>query len=229
MGAPKEIVGNYQKLIYAPEEKQQEIRQFIQTSLVNVSPKENITSQQIANSDSSFSKSKSDDEQIEYFDPNLKPTSTLVYESLGAKISLPEIYSLDGRKVNSIKSGETYHYAYRVHFESDAYDVRFGMMIKAINGTEIGGIGSASLGHGIGHVIAGTVINVRFSFRCHLLAGNYFVNAGCSGKVNGVDTFLHRIVDAALFRVMPISHLEVRAGYVDFAINEACCCVEYDK
>ena len=229
MGSPKTIVGNYQKLLYAPIEKQHEIRQSIQTSSAEVSLQEKITKPIRANSDSSFRKSKLEDDQVEFFDPNLIPTTTLFYESLGAYISLPEMFTLTGKKVNWLRSGETYSYEYSVHFEKDSYDVRYGMMIKAINGTEIGGIGSASLGHGIEHVVAGTTINVRFTFQCHLLAGHYFANAGCSGKVNGQDTFLHRIVDAVTFRVLPTSHLEVRAGYIDFAAKESYFLMKYKK
>lgn len=229
MGIPKAIVGSYQKLLYAPSEKQQEIRQAIQTSLVEGNLQESIAKPLMEDPDSSLRKSKSDDEQVEFFDPNLKPTTTLFYESLGAKISLPEIMTLSGERVNWLKSGETYHYVYNVQFEKDVYDVRFGMMIKATNGTEIGGLGSATSGHGIEHVPAGTIIIVRFSFQCHLLPGHYFVNVGCSGKVNGEDVFLHRIVDAVAFRVLPINHLEMRAGYIDFATKESYCLMEYKK
>ena len=229
MGTPKAIVGNYQKLLYAPIEKQQEIRQVIRTSLEEVNLQESIAKPLLVNPDSSFRKSNPEDGQVEYFDPNLMPTTTLFYETLGACISLPEIFTLSGEKINWLRSGETYHYVYRVYFEKDSYDVRFGMMIKAINGTEIGGVGSASLGHGIASVVAGTTINVRFTFQCHLLSGQYFVNAGCSGKANGQDTFLHRIVDAVTFRVLPTNHLEMRAGYIDFAAKESYCLMEYRK
>jgi lipopolysaccharide transport system ATP-binding protein len=153
----------------------------------------------------------------------------LFYESLGASISLPEIFTLTGKRVNCLRCGETYHNIYNVQFEKDSYDVRFGMVIKAINGTEIGGIGSASLGHGINRITAGTILKVRFTFHCHLLPGHYFINAGCSGEVNSQDVFLHRIVDAAAFRVLPISHLEIRAGYIDFATKESYCVMEYKK
>lgn len=229
MGSPKTIVGNYQKLLYAPIEKRREIRQSIQTSSAGVSLQESTIKPLMVNPDSSFSKSKLEDDQVEFLDPNLMPTTTLFYESLGACINTPEIFTLTGKKVNWLRSGETYQYVYRVKFDKDSHDVRFGMMIKTTNGTEIGGVGSASLGHGIGHVVTGTTINVRFTFQCLLLSGHYFVNAGCSGKVNGQDTFLHRIVDAVTFRVLPTNHLESRAGYIDFAAKEACCLMEYKK
>ena len=230
MGTPKTIVGNYQKLLYAPVEKQKEIRQSIQTSsLLGVSSQESMAKQLVMIPNSSLKKSKSDDDSVEFFDPNLKPTTTLFYESLGACISLPEIFTLAGVKVNWLRSGTIYHYVYNVQFEKDSYDVRFGMMIKAINGTEIGGTGSATLGHGIEQVTAGRIIRVRFTFQCHLLPGHYFINAGCSGIINGEDVFLHRIVDAVTFRVLPISHLEMRAGYIDFAATESYCFMECKK
>jgi lipopolysaccharide transport system ATP-binding protein len=229
MGTPKTIVANYQKLLYAPVEKQKEIRQSIQTSSLGVSSQESIAKPLMVNPNSSFRKSKSDDDQVEFFDPSLKPKTTLFYESFGATISLPEIFTLAGERVNCLRSGETYHYVYNVQFEKDSYDVRFGMVIKAINGTVIGGIGSASSGYGIENVTAGMIINVRFTFECHLLPGSYFINAGCSGKVNGENVFLHRIVDAAAFRVLPTSHLEERAGYINFATKESYCFMEYKK
>jgi lipopolysaccharide transport system ATP-binding protein len=229
MGTSKNIVGHYQKLLYAPEEKQKEIRRSIQTSSSGVSSKESICKPLVENTPTSSRKSRSDDDQVEYFDPTLKPPTTLFYESLGASISLPEIFTLTGKRVNCLRCGETYHNIYNVQFEKDSYDVRFGMVIKAINGTEIGGIGSASLGHGINRITAGTILKVRFTFHCHLLPGHYFINAGCSGEVNSQDVFLHRIVDAAAFRVLPISHLEIRAGYIDFATKESYCVMEYKK
>ena len=81
MGKPKTIVGNYQKLLYAPIEKQQEIRQFIQTSLEEVNLQESIAKPLLMNPDSSFRKSNSEDDQVEFFDPNLKTTSTLFCEA----------------------------------------------------------------------------------------------------------------------------------------------------
>ena len=77
---------------------------------------------------------------------------------------------------------------------------------------KLAGLVLRTLGHGLEYVTAGEVIEVKFRFRCHLLPRTYFVNAGCSGKINGVDSFIHRIVDAAIFRVFPTSHLEMRAG-----------------
>ena len=226
MGKPETIFSNYQKLLYAPIEKQQEIRQFIQTSLEEVNLQESIAKPLLLNPDSSFRKSNSEDDQVEFFDPNLKTASTLYYESHGARIESPEISTLNGEKVNCLRSGGTYRYTYVVQFEKDADDVRFGMMIKAINGIELGGIGSSSQGFGIEHVKADDLLKISFGLNFNLVPGTYFLNAGCSGKVAEENIILHRIVDAISFRVLPMRLNKVRTGYFDFAASDSVCVIE---
>lgn len=222
MGAPKAIVGKYQKLIYAPQDKRdailEEIRAFDGNSqdsdllVVSKNLNENI----------------SKDETVEFFDPNLRPQSTLEYESHGVHIESLEILTMSGKRVNSLKSGETYCYTYLVKFELDSYDVRFGMLIKAMNGTELGGIGSSLPGHGIEKIPGGAAVSVRFHFKCNLLPGLYFLNAGCNGKSEGGEAvFLHRIIDALAFRVLPESRTEDRAGYIEFSAQFPACNMEY--
>ena len=146
MGSPKQIVGKYQKLIYAPQDKWDAIIKEIRASSgcwqrLGTSHSSPATSQPPED------KYATENEPEDYFNPNLpKPQSTLVYESHGAHIELPEINTLSGRRVNCLKRGNTYLYTYNVRFEREAHDVRFGMLIKAKNGTELGGIGSAPRG-----------------------------------------------------------------------------------
>ena len=227
MGAPKIIVANYQKLLYAPQEKKPAIRQLIQSAGDGLVLPTSTLQASESNSKSAFKQPETLNEQVEFFDANYIPSTTLVYESQGAHISIPDILTLAGDKVNGLCSGKKYIYSYQVHFDKDSYDVRFGMMIKSINGTEIGGMGSATAGHGIESVAAGSTIHVKFIFQCHLLSGNYFVNAGCSGKINHIDGFLHRIVDAVAFRVLPEHDLDMRGGYINFAAETTCCQLEY--
>lgn len=155
--------------------------------------------------------------------------AAISYESLGACISPPEIFTLSGAKVNFLKTGGTYYYDYSVQFDRSSSDVRFGMMIKNINGIELGGIGSAPENQGIEHIAARSKIKVRFSFQCHLVPGQYFINAGCSGKINDENVFLHRIVDAITFRVLPYSQNEERAGYIDFATKDTYFCMDVQE
>lgn len=217
VGIPKQIVARYQKLIYAPLDKQISIRNDI-IKIGRLQPAEDASTELRNNESKHAEKSRCFED---FLDPNLKPSSTVDYEVFGATISSPKIFNLSGREVNCLVIGDKYYYVYTVVFERDFYDVRFGMMIKLANGTEIGGIGTASFGKGIKHVCAGTTIEVKFGFNCILLPGLYFANAGCVGSINGTNAYLHRIVDALVFKVLPSDFEGERGGYVNIASSDS--------
>ena len=226
MGGPKHIIGKYQKLIYAPEDKRSAIRDEIRSSDKDWKNM-GVPHALLETSQSSENRVTTENKPEDFFDPNLKPQGTLVYESHGAHIELPEISSLSGRRVNCLKRGNTYLYTYKVRFEREAHDIRFGMLIKAMNGRELGGIGSALRGAGIQNIKAGEILTVSFYFECNLLPMVYFVNAGCNGQVNGEDIFLHRIIDALAFRVLPTHPMEARSGYINISTKDSACLIEY--
>ncbi|QLG96496.1 ABC transporter ATP-binding protein [Pseudomonas yamanorum] len=205
VGVPKEIIGQYQKLLYAPSDKQSSIRSDIRGD---------------------FSKSSIDDvskakieEPEEYFDPHLIPKSTLEYESHGAFIDDVCILTLSGKKVNCLRRGEFYRYYYRVRFDQAATVVRFGMLIKSAMGIELGGSATApSADQCITYVESGGGIGVEFKFQCMLNVGTYFLNAGVQGATDADQIYLHRILDACMFRVLPEVN-SIATGMVDFSCS----------
>jgi lipopolysaccharide transport system ATP-binding protein len=206
MGAPKTIVGKYQKLIYAPQDKRLAIREEIrasgtggwQSSATSHSPQAITRPLEI--------KQSAENDLEELFDPNLKPQSTLEYESHGVYIDSPEILTLSGKKVNCLKRGESYRYSYKVKFDKGETNVRFGMMIKTISGLELGGAVSVpSVGQSIAYLAPGTVVGVEFRFTCNLNPGSYYLNAGVTGTHQEEETYLHRVLDFYMFKVMPVS------------------------
>lgn len=224
-GLPKAIVGGYQKLLYAPSHMQQEIKNSLRnTAAVEQASSEALTvPEENRHGEAELKNGRIAFNGIEeYFDENLIPTTTIYYESQGARIGIPEIFTQEGKRVNNLITGRHYRYTYEVEFDRDCFDVRFGMLIKTVNGTNIGGLGTAKTGEGIRHLRAGSVVEVSFDFNCITLPGQYFTNVGCSGHSGGEDTFLHRIVDAATFKVLPDELFEVRAGYVDIAVASPC-------
>ncbi len=227
-GEPKHIVGQYQKLIYAPQDKCSDIRNQIRASH-DGSQNSGMPRTVKAVSRSLECNRTVENDREEFFDPHLNSQSTLEYESNGAYIESPEILTVAGEKVNCLKRGKSYRYRYRIRFGMDSYDVRFGMLIKTMNGTELGGIGSSLPGFGIENIKAGEIATVSFDFKCELLAGMYFINAGCSGKIDGEEAFLHRIIDAVTFRVLTTNHTESRAGYIDFSAREEPFIIEFQK
>lgn len=204
-GAPKDIIGKYQKLLYAPTHKQENIRGDIRGDF-----------SQATHEDSSTVEAEKPEE---YFDPGLIPKSTLEYESQGALISGARILTLAGEQVNCLRRGTEYRYVYKVDFLKSATLVRFGMLIKSGLGVELGGSASApNAEQCISYVSSGVQFDVEFKFKCALNSGTYFLNAGVQGATDADQIFLHRVLDVCMFRVLPeADHLAT--GMIDFS----CC------
>lgn len=200
-GSPKQIVGRYQKLLYAPAEKREGIRE--KTRHMNETPR-----------DADVVRPESDTVGVrESYDPHLLPTSTIAYEPNGACIEAPVVLTLTGERVNNLIRGRVYRYSYSVRFTAPANHVRFGMLIKTISGVELGGAASAaSPRHGLPFISTGSAYDVEFRFRCALTSGVYFLNAGV---MSGDDVFLHRLIDVAMFRVLPDAG-SCATGVIDF-------------
>lgn len=208
-GHPKHVVGKYQKLLYAPVEQRSDIRAAIVISA------HSSFSQQPASSEQTPSQAKEAELQ-EFYDPHLTPQSTIAYEPNGAVIEQPRIMTLDGKQVNNLRRGQSYRYCYRVEFKRRAAEVRFGMLIKTVSGAELGGAVSASNDQRtLPNISAGTIVDVEFHFQCSLNSGVYFLNAGVAGIDGEEEIYLHRLLDACMFRVLPES-AGISTGIVDF-------------
>jgi lipopolysaccharide transport system ATP-binding protein len=213
-GIPKAVIGKYQKLLYAPPDKVAAIR-------TAVSEKGQLESKPVASTSSrevekSMMPIQMAQELEEFFDPNLRSQSALSYEPHGVVITLPQVLNLAGEPVNCLKRGQTYRYTYQADFSVATTGVRFGMMIKTLAGVELGGATSAmSLQDAITYVAQGSVVQVEFAFQCNLNPGTYFLNAGVLGATGESETYLHRLLDAYLFRVLPVAD-NTATGLVDF-------------
>ncbi len=135
------------------------------------------------------------------FDPHMKPSSTVTYEARGARITNVRVIDARDRRVNVLEPGGSYSYIFDVAFDEAATGVRFGMMLKLVTGFELGGQVSAALGSGIPFVERGATVRVRFRFRALLAPGAYFANAGVLALDEDDEVFLHRVLDAVMFRV----------------------------
>lgn len=213
VGLPKQIVGRYQKLLYAPPDRRELVREQIQRA------DEQDTTLNPHNENAAFEHHAPIvhlHEQQESFDPHLKPSSTIEYEAHGTHIGAPSIFTLAGDQVNNLVRGKIYRYAYTVRFSKSASNVRFGMLIKTTSGMELGGATSASGARdSLAYAEAGSNYRIEFRFSCALNPGVYFLNAGVVGDVDGSETYLHRVVDSAMFRVQPDTE-NLATGIVDF-------------
>jgi lipopolysaccharide transport system ATP-binding protein len=213
VGVPKQIVGRYQKLLYAPADRRESIREQIRRMDEYVAVSSSAADQE-AHQDQLPSEHVQ--ELLENFDLHLNPSSTIKYESHGAYIDTPAVLTLSGKQVNNLVRGKTYRYVYTVRFTKGVSNVRFGMLIKTTSGVELGGGASANSPlDSLACVNSGSSYRVEFRFRCALNPGVYFLNAGVVGNVEGSETYLHRLIDIAMFRVQQDTE-NLATGIVDF-------------
>lgn len=217
-GTPKAVVTTYQKLLYAPRERAPGIRQYILDQYRGVtthtaSPVGTPGVQALDGADVDLAIDDGNADPA-YWEEGMISASTVEYARQGAAIDDPHLETIDGRRVNVLSPGRTYVYRYQVRLERALARVRCGMMIRSLTGIEVGGAASMLPQDALPLVDAGAVIEARFTFRCVLHPGVYFMNAGVLAALSEGEDFVDRRIDAFMFRVMP-SATRLATGFVD--------------
>jgi lipopolysaccharide transport system ATP-binding protein len=199
MDDPRRIIAAYHKLLFAPAHRRAELVDAIRADL-------SAADGEPARAQPGTAQMAGDEPPPQdYHDPGLVPASTVSYEPHGALLSDFELLAEDGRPVNCLVRGRRYLYRYRVHFLEAATRVRFAMLVRTVTGLGISGAYSApTLDKALPYVAAGAEMTVCFAFDCRLNPGLYFLNAGVIGADGTGEAFLHRVVDAYAFRVLPV-------------------------
>ncbi|BBK30174.1 lipopolysaccharide transport system ATP-binding protein [Stella humosa] len=201
-GEPRAVVAQYHRLLFAPAARRAVLREAIRSGAPEVEAIEPEAEAAEAPAGDAF------------LDTAMRPSGAVVYEPAGAEITELRVTTPDGAPVNVLRRGGAYEIRCRVTFAETASGVSFGTLIRTVAGTELAGGSTASAGRALAEVRAGEAWSVRHAFRCRLLPGTYFVNAGVSAETGAERRFLHRLVDAAMFKVMPDPD-RWRAGLVD--------------
>ena len=223
-GSPKFVVSRYQKMLYVPAERAEAVREAIRAEREDPSEIVAPAESAIDASDAQLVREASADgarlakPAEDWFDEGMTPKSTMRYDSRGATIAEPHIESLDGRTVNVLRAGQDYVYVYRVDFDVAMRGVRCGMLVKTLTGLELGGAASSPARQPIARIDAGGRVEARFRFRCLLDGGTYFLNAGVLAMVGEQETYVDRLIDAAMFRVLPQPERQA-TGFVDFCVQ----------
>jgi lipopolysaccharide transport system ATP-binding protein len=220
-GSPKYVVSQYHKLVYASADRARALREDIRSQ--NAGSRLEASAVHAASGDAGTvaaemsSSANEPGSPEDFFDEGLTPQSTVRYDTRGAHIQDPHIETPDGRRVNVLRGGAEYVYCYSVCFDEHAQGVRFGMLIKTISGLELGGGVSATREHAIPLVGQGEVVSVRFRFVAGLAPGVYFLNAGVLATVVEEETYMDRIIDAVMIRIIPEPG-RTSTGHVDFHV-----------
>jgi lipopolysaccharide transport system ATP-binding protein len=130
-------------------------------------------------------------------------TQEICYGGIHARIESYGMYDRNGEKVNLIRTGNIYFWIYTVRFYKRAYSVVFGMLIKTVDGFEVGGANNYNERTPV--IEEGTLLKVCFRFRANLTPGVYYMNAGVMGVTDDEPDsmfYLHRRVDICAVRVI---------------------------
>ena len=206
-GRPKIVTGQYQRLMNASANHADLLKTQIQQ-----------TNSSLVHDDAPIGATPLTDANAT-FDPSLTPQSTVSYREDGCRITDCRLLTERGVPVNVLTKGRRYVYAYDVTFDSDATNVGFGMSIRTASGVEIAGATTRrSQNYLVRQITSGSRVGMQFRFECWLNAGVYFTNAGVRGAAGGDERYLHRVMDAAMFRVIDDGE-PIAAGLVDLQIQ----------
>lgn len=188
-GRPKDVVNQYQRLQNLQSAEHEQVRNDI---------KNGITEPAV-----SLAPAPQEKHAIDY-DPTLISQSKVIYEAQGATISDIHIIDMQGKIVNILSFGESYKIVYDVAFENDADNIGFGILFKTLGGVDFAGSTTAFDERlRIPNVTAGQTFRAEFEFTCLMGAGTYLFNAGVVQYDGMALNYLHRVLDAALFKVHP--------------------------
>ncbi len=229
LGAPRDVVNGYHRMLYAPADGRESVRQTLialDRAGADATHAMSGLDNALATSAAAATARSASGNALERpptgtLDPTLSPKSTTRYVGRGAAIGQVLLQDETGQPVNVLKRGAAIDYVYRVHFSEACRRVRFGMLLKTVTGVELGGLASHPEGQGL-DVPAGAEFEVRFPIRARLAPGVYFFNAGVVGLIDGEERYLDRILDALALRVESEVGLTV-TRIVDFANDGASC------
>lgn len=233
-GRPKDVIGRFQRLLHAPREQQDALRRQIRAfdaagpdvpaardEIAPITPRPDAVGESDALDSPAIRPWPVPAE--ERFDVGFTPQSTVDYCSRGVRIVDPHLVSADGGRVNVLMPGHGYALRYRVEFDEEAREVEFGMAIKSVDGIVLFGMSSQGRGGFIPHLPAGSAVEVEFRFLSRFQPGAYFLNVGCQGVPagGGGRDWLHRILDAACFRIQTPSSDRYMTGFYDLSDEPA--------
>lgn len=208
-GPPKAVVQQYHRLIYSAPEKQKSLIEQIRSEGVGLAASPGHSPE------SAESAAQQAPDEGSFLDPNLRSQSVVSYPPRGARIEQIEIRTPDGARVNNLVKGARYLYCFDIRFERDCHQVRPAHVFKTLTGVELGGTTLRSPDLAIPLARSGQTARVTIQFRCLMNPGTYLANAGVLAIESDSEIYLHRVVDALVFRVLPPKE-HFHSCYVDF-------------
>jgi lipopolysaccharide transport system ATP-binding protein len=207
-GNPRDALTLYQRVLYAPEAERDALRARI------VDDPDAVLKRQKPAAVSPDPSDRSDvgdagavgdvaeaDRGLAGFLPEMQSASQVVYAENGAVIHNVRLVDSAGEPCNVLVRGRRYSICYDIDFTDDAHWVSFQVVIKMVSGYGLAGMITDSVEFQSEVVDQGTKGSARFGFECRLNEGTYFFNVAVTAARDDDRVYLHRIVDADIFRV----------------------------
>ena len=140
--------------------------------------------------------------QKAFWIPDLVSKNRIEYDRTWLKIGDIAVETLSGEKVNALLTNERYRFRYTLHFGKAFENVNYGMQIMTEKGVLVSG---ARPPESI-DVEAGDRVRICWEFECLMHHGLYYLNIGVNRPVNGELVYINRIVDAYVFKVLPVEN-----------------------
>ncbi len=137
-----------------------------------------------------------------WLDPHLKPSSTVVYPELGARIEELRVRLLCGKEVNHIPFGENFSLSFDYFASEELKDISMGCHIANNSGLRITGQNYPAGEETINHISAGKLWTVTFYVKGALWPGLYFIGGGVWVTGPKGKQYLHRVIDFKALRIV---------------------------
>lgn len=215
-GNPRDALILYQRVLYAPESERGALRaQILDNPDTVLRRRTSAAGDAVAIADDGAA----GDDDVSGLVPEMRSTSRVVYDPNGAIIDNIRLLDTAGAPCNVLSRGRRYQICFDVAFTETAHWVSFQTVIKLVNGYGLAGMITDAVEHHAELVEGGARARVSFTFECRLNEGSYFFNVAVTAARDDDRVYLHRIVDADIFRVA--EDTGQTEGVVDLALTAA--------
>lgn len=121
-----------------------------------------------------------------------------------------------GERANVFGSRDALVLKYRVRFIDAASRIAFAFMAKTRDGVALFGMDTSHMPEVTGReYLPGDMLVARFELKNSFAPGTYYINCGVRDDTSETPVFLHRRVDAIVFRVKADEHTFVKSGLIN--------------
>ncbi|MFA0113355.1 ABC transporter ATP-binding protein [Vibrio sp. 10N.261.46.E11] len=158
-------------------------------------------------------------ETIEKVDPELISNCEIQYGDKRAEIKSLWLENINNKKTNVFDSKSNMKLKYKVEFHEDVENIIFSFLIKTKDGITLLGVDTSDCKVEHQKYKKGDIIEVEFDLKNTFYPDTYYINVGLRDDSEDSPTFLHRRVDALIFRIVNDEDTYVKSGLINTPVK----------